>query len=130
MKRPTPSSVHFSMAHSMRSNLKMERAKVRFATGTTESSPQGEFDALIFDFRDCAAAHYAVYGNIELLTHSGPQDPRKMFGVGSDQGSAISGTLVSNPASSGHVLEAKPGGGDYPNISLTLLIKLRRCGLF
>ena len=31
--RATPSSTHFSIAHSMRSNLKMERTRVRLGTG-------------------------------------------------------------------------------------------------
>ena len=110
MMRATPISVHFSIAHSMRSNLKMARANVILgaAPGKPNFSdwcpfvPSANSIAIIGDRSDGSATNLVASGNIEFLANFRAQDASQMRRMFADQSGSVSGYFVGNPAAAGH----------------------------
>ena len=84
MIRLAPSSTHFSMAHSMRSNLKMERTRVRLGLRDTNNFAKFKLDPIVRDAGDTAAADKVTGRDIKFLPDSSAKDLREMPGVRTD----------------------------------------------
>ena len=99
----TFSSVHFSIAHSMRSNLKTASSKVIGTTAFARNFfAESELHAVIGDAGDGGAPNLIAARYLELLAHARAQSSRQMRGVLPGEGGAIGGELVGNPAAAGH----------------------------
>ena len=101
--RLAPSSTHFSIAHSMRSNLKMERSNGQVGLGSGGNDfAQFEFDPAVGDADDATAADAFDSCDVEFLPDACAKHVSKMLGVRTDQSGAIPGDFIGDPAAAGH----------------------------
>ena len=83
--REMPSSVHFSIAHSMRSNLNTARSRVISTKAAGEISSANSNSTRAFSTTGySSAAHRLAGGNIEILPQAGAEHADKMIGVLTD----------------------------------------------
>ena len=88
--RETPSSVHFSIAHSMRSNLKIARTRVISASSARGNLfAQLELDAVVAYGCDSSAAHGFAGGDVELLSDASAEHAHQMIRMLADQSGSI-----------------------------------------
>ena len=78
----TFSSVHFSIAHSMRSNLNTASSSViGVAVAGGNFFTERELHALVADSGHGGVPHLVAADHFELLSHARPQGARQMSGV-------------------------------------------------
>ena len=103
MMRATPISVHFSIAHSMRSNLKMARTRVTWGAGRTAcslprvNSTRSPEIEVIFPRRT-----ESPVATSNVLPDLSAQNASQMQSMLADQDSGVSVYFVGNPAATGH----------------------------
>ncbi len=85
MIRLTPNSTPFSMAHSMRSNLKMERRGIKRGAGRGRNNvAELKLDPVAGDAYDTTAADAFPGRDVELLPNPSAKHLREMLGMRAD----------------------------------------------
>ena len=98
--------MHFSIAHSMRSNLKMASSKSEIEWRSRgHFFAKFELDPAVRDGYDASAADHGVGGDIEFLANAGAQNADQVIGVVAGEGGAVARDFVGDPSAAGH--EAK-----------------------
>ena len=109
----TFNSVHFSIAHSMRSNLNTANSSVIGAAATSRDFlAKHELHPLLRDTGHGCAPHYLAARHFKLLPHARPQRARQMCRVIASQRGAVIRNFIGNPAASGHRVQQQQAYGD------------------
>ena len=103
----TFSSVHFSIAHSMRSNLKTASSSVMgVAASRLDLLAQGELHAIVGDRRHRGATDALAAGNSNSCPTRARRVRAKCAALAPVRAARSSGIFVGNPAAAGHVRSA------------------------